>query len=163
MPKHPTRMNHIAYVTEDTAATRRFYEDVLGFPLVAAVRNDFDPESNTNRRSLHTFFAMGDGEAIAFFEIEGVKNPPRGDVPTWARHFAMGVDSRAELDAWRDRLRRRGVAVSDVVDHDGVWYSIYFLDPNDVLLEFTYQTRELTEDDAAAARTMVADWLREQE
>lgn len=163
LPKIASGMNHVAYLTEDTAATRRFYEEVLGFPLVAAVRGDYDPESARECRSLHTFFAMGNGEAIAFFEIEGQKIPPRGDAPSWSRHFAMSVDSRAALDDWLARLREHGVEVTDVVDHGGIWYSIYFMDPNGVLLEFTHQTRALAPADAEAARAMVEDWLRSRE
>ncbi len=158
MPKVASRLNHVAYLTEDTAETKRFYTEVLGFPLVAAVRNDYDPESDSKRPSLHTFFSMGSGEVIAFFEIEGVR--PADDVPTWARHFAMSVDSRAEIDAWRSRLQEHGVGVTDVVDHGGIWYSIYFMDPNQVLLEFTYQARSLNEDDATQAHAMVEEWMR---
>ncbi len=158
MPKVAAGLNHVAYLTEDTAKTKRFYSEILGFPLVAAVRNDYDPESDSNRRSLHTFFAMGSGEVIAFFEIEGVKHPPKDDVPTWARHFAMGVESRQQLDDWHARLKEHGVPVTDVVDHDGIWYSIYFMDPNNVLLEFTYQARELDADDASKAETMLEEW-----
>ncbi len=153
-----TTLNHVAYLTEDSAATAKFYTEVLGFPLVGAVRNDYDPEADLHRPSLHTFFSMGSGEVIAFFEIDGVAIPPKDPVPTWARHFAMNVSSREELLAWRQRLIDHDVRVTDVVDHDGVWYSIYFLDPNQVLLEFTYQSRELTADDAAKAERMLADW-----
>ncbi len=158
LPKLASALNHVAYLTEDTAATHRFYTEVLGFPLVAAVRNDFDPESNTQRPSLHTFFAMSSGEVIAFFEIDGVKRPPKGDVPTWARHFAMNVDSRDDLVDWRQHLRENRIGVTDIVDHDGVWQSIYFMDPNEVLLEFTYQTRSLTADDAKRAQAMLQEW-----
>jgi glyoxylase I family protein len=28
----PSRLHHTAYVTRDLEATRRFYEDLLGFP-----------------------------------------------------------------------------------------------------------------------------------
>ncbi len=79
MPKVASGLNHVAYLTEDTAETKRFYTEVLGFPLVAAVRNDYDPESDSNRPSLHTFFSMGSGEVIAFFEIDGVKRPPKDE------------------------------------------------------------------------------------
>ncbi len=163
MPKVATGLNHVAYVTEDTARTRRFYEEVLGFPLVAAVRNDYDPETRSTRRSLHTFFAMGNGEVIAFFEIEGVKQAPPDGAPVWARHFAMSVDSRAQLDEWHARLRSHGVEVTDVVDHDGLWFSIYFMDPNGVLLELTHQTRPLTADDAASANSMLEQWVKDRE
>ena len=57
----------------------------------------------------------------------------------------MSVDSHEELMAWRQRLLDHGVHVTPVVDHGGVWFSIYFPDPNDVLLELTYQARDLTE------------------
>jgi len=158
-PKIASSLNHVAYLTEDTAATRKFYEEVLGFPLVGAVRNDYDPEADLNRPSIHTFFAMTSGEVIAFFEIDGVKRPPKDDVPTWARHFAMNVDTMDDLKGWRQRLLDHGVQVTDVVDHDGVWQSIYFMDPNHVLLEFTYQARDLTDEDRDNAARMVDAWV----
>jgi catechol 2,3-dioxygenase-like lactoylglutathione lyase family enzyme len=160
-PKIASRLNHVAYLTADTGATYRFYTEVMGFKLVAAVRGDYDPESQQARPHLHTFFAMGSGEVIAFFDIEGLA-PPKKDahVPTWARHLAMSVESHDELLAWRQRLLDHGVAVTPVVDHFGVWYSIYFADPNDVVLELTYQTRALTEADAATAAQMVGEWTR---
>ena len=33
--KLPSRLHHTAYVTKDMEATRKFYEDVIGLPLVA--------------------------------------------------------------------------------------------------------------------------------
>jgi catechol 2,3-dioxygenase-like lactoylglutathione lyase family enzyme len=158
--KIATRLNHVAYPTTDTGATYRFYTEILGFKLVAAVKGEFDPESRSAKPHLHTFFAMGTGEVIAFFDVEGLERPKKDHVPTWARHLALSVDSQEELSAWRQRLLDHGVQVSPIVDHDGVWYSIYFPDPNDILLELTYQTRELTEDDAAKAARMVGEWTK---
>ena len=161
MPKVASALNHVAYVTQDTEATKRFYTEVLGFPLVAAVRGEFDPETNTDRPHIHTFFAMGGGEVIAFFEFKGEKPGKPDHMPTWARHFAMSVDSYDDILAWKKRLEENDVQTTDVVDHDGIWKSIYFMDPNQVLLEFTYQARELTDADAASAETMVAAWVAE--
>jgi glyoxylase I family protein len=31
----PSRLHHTAYVAKDLEKTRHFYEDILGFPLVA--------------------------------------------------------------------------------------------------------------------------------
>jgi catechol 2,3-dioxygenase-like lactoylglutathione lyase family enzyme len=159
-PKIATALNHVAYPTTDTGATYRFYTEILGFKLVAAVRGDHDPESKTSKPHLHTFFAMGSGEVIAFFDIEGSEKPKRDHLPTWVRHFAMSVDSYDDLMAWRQRLLDHGVQVSPVVDHGGVWFSIYFPDPNDVLLELTYQARALTADDATQAAQMVGEWTK---
>lgn len=161
MPAVARALNHVAYQTCDTAATHRFYTEVMGFKLVAAVRGKYDPESKTDKPHLHTFFAMRSGEVIAFFDLAGVEAPPRDDLPTWVRHFAMSVDSYEELLAWRKRLKSFGVEVTPVVDHDGVWQSIYFMDPNRVLLELTYQARELTEADADNAAKLMGEWLAE--
>ena len=82
-PKIASRLNHVAYLTHDTGATYRFYTEVMGFTLVAAVRGDYDPESQQSRPHLHTFFAMGSGEIIAFFDIEGVERPRKNaNIPT---------------------------------------------------------------------------------
>jgi catechol 2,3-dioxygenase-like lactoylglutathione lyase family enzyme len=154
------RLNHVAYLTTDTGATYRFYTEIMGFKLVAAVRGEYDPESRSAKPHLHTFFAMGSGEVIAFFDIEGMERPKKDSAPTWSRHFAMSVGSHEELMAWRQRLLDHGVQVTPVVDHDGVWYSIYFPDPNDILLELTYQARQLTAEDATKAAAMVGEWTQ---
>jgi catechol 2,3-dioxygenase-like lactoylglutathione lyase family enzyme len=158
MPAVARALSHVAYQTCDTAATHRFYTEVLGFELVAAVRGNHDPESGTDKPHLHTFFAMRSGEVIAFFDLAGVEAPPPDHLPTGVRHFALSVDSYEDLLAWRKRLKSFGVEVTPVVDHDGVWQSIYFMDPNRVLLELTYQARELTKADADKAAKMVEEW-----
>jgi len=154
-------LNHVAYPTSDTAATVRFYTEIMGFRLVDAVRGDMDPERGTPRPFLHTFFAMGSGEIIAFFEIEGLEIPPDDRVPRWVRHLALSVDSPATLAAWKARLEGHGLRVSGPVDHEGVWSSIYFADPNGVTLELTHQSRPLDDADARRAAELVARWTVE--
>jgi len=34
--KLPSRLHHTAYVSKDLEATRKFYEDVIGLPLLAS-------------------------------------------------------------------------------------------------------------------------------
>jgi catechol 2,3-dioxygenase-like lactoylglutathione lyase family enzyme len=153
MPKIATRLNHVAYPTFDTAATVRFYTEVMGFRLVDAVHDESGP-----RPFLHTFFAMESGEIIAFFDIPGLEKPKRDGLPPWVRHLALSVDSPETLAAWKGRLESHGLRVTGPVDHDGVWSSIYFIDPNAVTLELTYQARALNDADAARALEMVARW-----
>ena len=157
-PRVARALNHAAYQTTDTAATCRFYTEVMGFKLVAAVRGEGDPAAGTEKPFLHTFFAMRSGEVLAFFELEGVARPAPDGLPPWIRHIALSVDSHDELLAWRKHLKQKGIEVTPVVDHDGVWNSIYFHDPNHVLLELTYQSRALGDDDARNAERMVAEW-----
>jgi len=162
MDLKPARyFNHIAFPTSDTAATCRFYSEVLGMKLVGAVRPDLAHTTGELQPHIHTFFGTGSGECIAFFEIPGFRPQPNKDgAPVFTRHVAFGVDSEEEMLAWRRRLKEKGVEVSKVVDHDGLWKSIYFPDPNGLLLEITFQTRPLGAADAAAAERMVAEWNR---
>ena len=60
-------INHLAMVTGDMEKTVRFYRDVLGMPLVAAVGNI--PGGYPYR---HYFFEIGPNNTIAFFEWPGM-------------------------------------------------------------------------------------------
>jgi catechol 2,3-dioxygenase-like lactoylglutathione lyase family enzyme len=151
-------MNHVAYVTTDTEATIRFYTDVLGLKHVHSLAGDRD-EAGAELPHLHTFFALGSGECLAFFQIKGARPGPPDDVPVWARHIALSVDSAQTLAAWQEHLRAKGVKVIGPVDHDGVWASIYFMDPNGIMLELTHQSRELTPAEAAEAPRIAREWL----
>jgi len=151
-------MNHVAYLTTDTEATIRFYTEVLGLPHVHTIVGERDA-TGAALPHLHTFFALGTGECLAFFEIRGVRPGPPDGAPKWARHLALGVDSAETLAAWKRHLRSKGVEVVGPVDHHGVWSSIYFEDPNGILLELTHQSRPLTPEEAAAAPQIAREWL----
>jgi glyoxylase I family protein len=157
-PRIASSLNHVAYPTADTAATVRFYTEVMGFRLVDAVRGSWEPERGTERAFLHTFFAMGSGEIIAFFDLPGLRPRAADDMPPWVRHLALSVDSAETLAAWQARLREHGLKVVGPIDHDGTWSSIYFSDPNGLTLELTHQSRALDENDASRAAAMVAEW-----
>jgi catechol 2,3-dioxygenase-like lactoylglutathione lyase family enzyme len=144
--------SHIGLSTLDLDRTRAFYEDVLGFP---AVRCDI-MEVKEGGQIRHAFFDTGDGQLIAFMEPRGVPGIPaeydaginRGlGVPEAFYHIAFEVGSVAALEAKRAALLAKGVRVTPVVDHE--WMkSIYFKDPNGLLLEFACTTRTLGDDDA---------------
>jgi glyoxylase I family protein len=152
----PRGLNHVAYVTWNTAETVRFYTEVLGMRLVGHATGD-QTSSGPSNRFLHTFFEMGDGSCIAFFEIDGVERETHvSPVPNWARHIALGVGSLDELADWENHLRQQGVELLQR-DH-GTWLSIYFFDPNGLRIELTYQNRPLTDEDAAAANAALAEW-----
>lgn len=156
----PTTLNHVAYQTTDTGETHRFYTQVLGCRLVSCVQKDDDPtRRGDNRPWIHTFFAFGSGEIIAFFEIDGLQPPAPDSRTDWTRHLAFNVESLDDLKAWRKKLKSHGVDVSPIIDHeDGLWRSIYFPDPNGVNLELTYMGRTLNDDDAARATELVRSW-----
>jgi catechol 2,3-dioxygenase-like lactoylglutathione lyase family enzyme len=146
----PKSVNHIAFPIASTAAAHEFYTKVLGCKLIGAVREDHIPSTGEDIGFLHSFYAMADGVAIAFFEIEGFNGDFDGNAPKFARH----------LD-YKKRLEDAGVSVIGVTDHEGIWESIYFFDPNGIRLELTYQARPLAEQDAAEAEIEVQKWIAE--
>jgi catechol 2,3-dioxygenase-like lactoylglutathione lyase family enzyme len=144
--------SHLGLSTLDMDKTRAFYENVLGFK---AVRCDLIPVKEGGRIR-HVFFDTGRDQLMAFMEARGVEGIPaeydtsisRGlGVPPAFYHFAFEAGSEAGLDQKRQELKEKGVEVTEVVDH-GWAKSIYFNDPNGLMLEYCCLTREFNEDDA---------------
>jgi catechol 2,3-dioxygenase-like lactoylglutathione lyase family enzyme len=126
-------LHHNAYRCRDSEETRRFYEDFLGLKLVHALRIR---ESMTGRRTdvLHTFYRMGDGSCLAFFEA-----PDRPfdfkDQHDYDLHIALEVDP-ATLERMFERGKAEGREVRGISDHHFI-RSIYFRDPNGYVIELT--------------------------
>ncbi|GAA1236069.1 VOC family protein [Prauserella halophila] len=154
----PISLNHIAYPTWDSAATYRFYTEVLNCPFVAAIQLDDVPSTGDPTPFLHTFYGLSDGGCIAFFEVDGLPAAKSDGVPSWIRHLALDVSSVEELDEWREHFLRHGVEPVGVVDHDGTWQSLYVFDPNGVRIELTVQTRELDEQDRTNGLESLQRW-----
>jgi len=131
-------------VTGDMEKTVRFYRDVLDMPLVATIGNM--PGSYPYR---HSFFQLGQGNTIAFFEWPGMIeefHKPAG-LPAEGRvqfdHVSFNLESEEALLELRARLEQHDVEVTPVVDHK-ILHSIYFTDPNGIALEATYWVRDPT-------------------
>jgi catechol 2,3-dioxygenase-like lactoylglutathione lyase family enzyme len=137
-------INHLAMVTGDMNTTVQFYQDVLGFPVVATTGNK--PGSYPFR---HYFFKVGPQTTLAFFEWPGMVEPfhkPAGK-PEQGRwqfdHLSFDVpDEKALLD-FQQCLLQAGHQVTPVVDH-GFIQSIYFMDPNGIALEASYWMTDAT-------------------
>lgn len=147
----PRGYSHIGLGTLDLDRTRAFYERVLGFP---AVRCDII-EIKEGGEIRHAFFDVGHGQLIAFMEARLGDAPLEFDagishglgLPDGIYHFAFEAGSEHDLEKTRAALLRHGVPVTPIVDHE--WAkSIYFKDPNGILLEYCCVLRTLGEDDA---------------
>ena len=137
-------INHLAMVTGDMDKTVRFYRDVLGMPLVATTGNR--PDLYPYR---HYFFALGEGNTIAFFEWPGMVeefHKPAG-APASGRvqfdHVSFNVENEEALLELKARLEQHEVEVTRVVDHR-IIHSIYFTDPNGIALEASYWLNDPT-------------------
>jgi glyoxylase I family protein len=156
-------LHHFAWRCRDAEETRHFYEDLLGLPLIHVIRADKVPSTGEENPYLHLFFRMADGSCIAFFDLGDDQAPlPSPNTPAWVQHFAMEVESEADIDAARDRLRKARIEVLGVTDH-GFVKSIYFFDPNGLRLELT--TRTSTPEEALLfeneARSELEAWVKD--
>jgi len=153
---------HYAHPCRDAEETRRFYEDLLGLPLVNFMSAERVPSTGEAAPYAHMFFAMGDDSYIAFFDLGRNEMPaPSPNTPDWVQHFAMEVGSVEEVLAIKKRLEAAGIEVKGLVDHDFI-QSIYFFDPNGLRLEVTARTEQPGAIEAAAreAHDALRQWTR---
>ncbi len=135
----PIRLHHNAYVTRDQEKTRRFYEDVIGMPLVATWCES-DELFGKVRTYCHTFFGIGDGGTLAFFQFADPRDQVqfRPKMPSSPfHHIALAVDADTQ-PAIEARIAKAGIQPPDtyVLEH-GYCRSVYVTDPNGLILEFT--------------------------
>lgn len=159
-------INHLALVCRDMARTVEFYSGVLCMPLVKTIELPYG-------MGQHFFFDCGGGDCLAFFGFPDAPEPAPGIAAPRHRpdrgeltsaigsmnHVAFSVPA-AEIDEYRDSLVAAGVDCTEVANHDdsevgisdemhpGVFVrSIYFQDPDGILVEFAAWTRALGPDD----------------
>jgi len=155
-------INHLALVCKDMARTVDFYSNVLGMPLTKTI-------DLPNGMGQHFFFDMGNGDSLAFFwfpnapaAAPGIASPAaqvgKGSLTTAhgsMNHVAFDVAAE-KIAEYRAKLLAKGVEVTEVINHDDTPQqvsptvnastfvrSIYFFDPDGILLEFAGWTREL--------------------
>jgi glyoxylase I family protein len=162
--KLPTRLHHNAFVTKDQEATRAFYEDIVGLPLVATW-SEADELFGALRVYCHTFFALGDGSALAFFQFANPEDQQLFDpelTPSPFRHIALRVTPELQQEI-HERLTTAGWKPDGtyVLEH-GYCRSLYTEDPNGLLLEFTADVAnadEIAVDRRADAHETLKRWL----
>ncbi|MCX7676094.1 MAG: VOC family protein [Alteraurantiacibacter sp.] len=135
--KLPNRLHHTAYVTKDMEATRHFYEDILGLPLVATWCES-DVLFGKERTYCHCFFGIGDGGALAFFQFANKEDEELfvPDMPqTPFVHLALDVSKETQEEIER-RIREHDLKDTYVLEH-GYCRSVYVVDPNGMTVEFT--------------------------
>ncbi|MGH9096855.1 MAG: VOC family protein [Acidimicrobiales bacterium] len=156
------RLHHHAFVTTDQEATRAFYEDVVGLPLIATWTEVERLMGGEEQEFCHTFYGLGDGGALAFFQFANVQfseefaAPP---TPSLFRHVALLVTAESQ-DAIRNRAHAAGLETW-TGDH-GMCTSLYVTDPNGLQLEFTVDHPDIDKIDAIrmeSAHRDLARWL----
>ena len=135
--KLPSRLHHTAYVSKDLEATRHFYEDILGFPLVATWCEQ-EELFGKERTYCHCFFGLADGSALAFFQFASDSDQQEFGPELAAspfRHVALNVDGETQAELER-RIKEAGLEATYVLEH-GYCRSVYVVDPDGMIVEFT--------------------------
>ena len=160
------RINHLALVCKDMKKTVDFYSGVLGMPLTKTINLPYDSGQ-------HFFFDIGNGDMLAFFwfpdapeSVPGVTHAANliGEGSLTSAHASMNHVAfnvpEEKIGDYQKKLEAAGVRVTPVVHHDDsetqasltptestFVRSIYFKDPDGILLEFAGWTRALDERD----------------
>ena len=165
LSKLPSRLHHNAFVVRDHEVNRRFFEDVLGIPLVATwCEKNFSTEMQKEIEFCHTFFGMEDGSALAFFQFAdpAMYGKTQAKVPAEIGrydHIALKVGD-ATYDALKARLDAAGESFRET--NHGYCKSIYTNSPDGLIVEFTCDPPDVAEIDAlrrADAHSELARWL----
>jgi catechol 2,3-dioxygenase-like lactoylglutathione lyase family enzyme len=160
----PGRLHHTAYVTKDMEATRKFYEDVIGLPLLATWCEK-DELFGAERTYCHCFFGLGDHSALAFFQFASPEDQAQfgPQMPfTPFHHVALHVDKDTQKDI-EARIKAAGYKEPEhfVLEH-GYCRSVYVTDPNGMIVEFCCdEPKALKRDDErrAKAHAELKRWL----
>jgi glyoxylase I family protein len=146
--KLPARLHHTAYVTRDMEATRAFYEDVIGLPLMSTFCES-DELFGAVRTYMHTFFGLADGSALAFFQFASPEDQelfgPKMPFSPF-HHIALNVD-KATQGAIEARIKAAGYKEPEhfILEH-GYCRSVYVTDPNGMIIEFCCDDAEAVRD-----------------
>ena len=142
-------IHHLALNTEDMKGTMDFYGRVLGMPLVHALKvppgvgvgpaNRGNPPFENLR---HYFFDVGGDTLLAFFEMpKGAKQQGDRNALAAMQHCAFTV-TEERFRQVLERLRDAGVATIGPIMVGAQTWSVYFMDPNGIRLEFCYQEHD---------------------
>ncbi len=160
----PSRLHHTAYVSRDLEATRKFYEEVIGLPLLATWCEK-DMLFGAERTYAHCFFGLGDGGALAFFQFADAADQQQfGPQMPFSpfHHIALNVDKQTQ-DGIEQRLKAAGYKEPQffVLEH-GYCRSVYVTDPNGMIVEFTLDHPDVVKinrDALGKAHSELKRWL----
>lgn len=113
-----------AIYVDDLNAAEDFYSRILGLTVIA------------RESGRHVFFQVGDSNVLLAFNPQATLKsdtlPPHG--ASGRGHLALGIEAKS-LDAWREHLETRKVAVEMEVEWPPGGKSLYFRDPAANLVE----------------------------
>ena len=147
------KVDHIVFPVWNAKKSLAFYRDVMGFPLTNALSG---PDWG-GHPWLMMFFAPGDGREIVLVALKGAKKPKPDGIERDARHLAFAEKSARSLAKWRTKLRKAKIDFWE--ENHGTQNSIYFEDPNGVVLEVTAPPSRPAKQTGRRALAMAEKWI----
>jgi len=119
-------IHHVTLLVADAERSLAFYRNVLGLRLVKQTVNEDD------RSARHFIFGDEDRSLLTCLEYPDLDEGKVGRGST--HHFALAVESDAELAAWKGYLDEKAIPTTAVMDR-GDFRSIYLRDPDGHIVE----------------------------
>src|SRR3954447_8433943 len=119
-------IHHAALICSDVEQTIRFYDGLLGFPLVELTENRDYPGSS------HFFFDLGNSTLLGFFDFPGLDLPPAQERIGSVQHIAISVEPERHAELQK-KLDEQGVPYDG--PQRGIPESLYLRDPDGIGIE----------------------------
>jgi catechol 2,3-dioxygenase-like lactoylglutathione lyase family enzyme len=147
------KTDHIVFPVWDAAESLKFYRDVMGFALIETHSGD----DWGGFAWLMLIFSPGDGREIVLVNLRGAKRPQNGALPNDVRHLAFTESTTSKLGSWREKLRKSKVPFWE--ETHGPRHSIYFEDPNGMVLEITAPPSKPATKKSRTALSAATRWI----
>jgi glyoxylase I family protein len=147
------KLDHAVFPVWDAEASLAFYADTLDLPLAQVI----DGEDWGGRAWMMLVFALAEGCELVLVSLRGARRPPPDGLARDVRHYAFSVETAPQLQMWRRKLSAAGVAFWEE-DH-GDQQSIYFEDPNGIVLEITTPASNARPAASGAALERARSWI----
>ena len=125
-PSSARGVHHMALICSDVERTIRFYQEIVGFPLVELMQN------RDYKGSTHLFFDIGHGNLLAFFDFPGLGLQPGVEALGGVQHIAISCEPE-QFEQIKARLEANGIPY--LGPDRGVTTSVYFKDPDGIQIE----------------------------
>ena len=124
----PKEIGHLVLNVSDVERSTKFYSDVVGFQV-----------SRYRPNGTGAFLTCGVvHHNLALFKApEGAQPAQKGQIGL--NHFAFKIANYNALQEAHGRLIEAGAAIDHIVDH-GMTRSVYFLDPDGIMMELFCDT-----------------------
>ena len=146
-------LDHVVFPVRDAGGTLGFYRDLLGLPLTGQMSGeDWD-----GYQYLMMFFGLGGGAELVCVALRGAPEAPVDARPKDARHYAFCAESAEAYADWKRKLAEADVASWE--ERHGEQSSLYFEDPDGIVLEIAWPPTPPAEGEDLAAVAEVRRWL----